>query len=660
MCFTRVTPGLLLLTLGLCGCSHTGALRATVPDEVKTTASIGDRALPVVAGEPGASLRVDTDNLDLPRTARSRISGRVYDEEGRPVPNARVRLAMGAVPAGKAVFANTDRSGAFTLGGLRPGSAYTVIAEYQGEQGMMSGRADADAPETDVRIGLHLRDIGIGEGEGVQTASRPRRSKVKPISEIGPIDEEVVDLPAETAAVNREDLDPPASDDAVELSRSERPDSRAPRTAAVEPPDADLGREEPRPTWSAGSRRSKPAPTETEHPAAPAFEDEASYSEEENPLPPAIKLDAARDRSARPPGRKAAPARRRAQRIAVDPPPAEEADAFADPDADPGAPDPAASLDAPRPLPDGLVDEGRSGRPQAFAPPAFEGVDAAPARAPSSASRSSRRPRVQELPRVPDADDQVFQTPSPVRPDRPTWSELAQEAGSIPLDEALEKTAARSTSIGVGMASAPKVQAIETSASGPETSKKPPRSLAPSLLPGPRTEPFCDFDSSEPRLLDLGLADASGRIVSFRDLDADLVLLDFWGTWCDKCITSIPHLRELQAKLGGKRLQVVGIACEQTSGAARTAKVEAVVKKLDINYTVLITSMDGTCPVQTAFQIRYYPTMILLDRNGRILCRAEGATPETLARIDRYIAKNLDREPSTRAVAVSDRTAGRR
>ena len=146
-------------------------------------------------------------------------------------------------------------------------------------------------------------------------------------------------------------------------------------------------------------------------------------------------------------------------------------------------------------------------------------------------------------------------------------------------------------------------------------------------------------------------------MVAVRDLDADLILLDFWGTWCDKCITSIPHLRELQSKLGGKRLQVVGVACEQTQGAARTAKVNAVVKKLDINYTVLITTMDGTCPVQDAFQIRYYPTMILLDRNGRILCRAEGATTETLARIDRYIAKNLDREPSTRSVAVggSDR-----
>ena len=42
----------------------------------------------------------------------------------------------------------------------------------------------------------------------------------------------------------------------------------------------------------------------------------------------------------------------------------------------------------------------------------------------------------------------------------------------------------------------------------------------------------CQFDASEPRLLDFQLPDAQGRMVSFHDLDSDLILLDFWGTWC--------------------------------------------------------------------------------------------------------------------------------
>ena len=108
-------------------------------------------------------------------------------------------------------------------------------------------------------------------------------------------------------------------------------------------------------------------------------------------------------------------------------------------------------------------------------------------------------------------------------------------------------------------------------------------------------------------------------MVSFRELDSDLILLDFWGTWCVPCRKSIPHLNELQKTLGGKKLQVIGIACERVPAKDRAAKVAAAVKDLKIAYPVLTTAMDGTCPVQEAFQIQFYPTMILLDRQGRIL-----------------------------------------
>jgi len=210
-----------------------------------------------------------------------------------------------------------------------------------------------------------------------------------------------------------------------------------------------------------------------------------------------------------------------------------------------------------------------------------------------------------------------------------------------------------------------RIRPVETSASrrvlrAEAGAQSPPangRSLAPSLLPGRTSGPFCDFDESEQRLNDFALPDVSGRMTSFRDIDADLILLDFWGTWCGQCRTSISHLKELQSTLGGKRLQVVGIACEQKPAGERAAAVAEVVEKLGINYSVLITGMDGNCKVQPAFHIRFYPTMILLDRSGRILCRQEGATAETLSKIDNQIAKSLDREP---AVAVRRGPIGRR
>jgi thiol-disulfide isomerase/thioredoxin len=648
MRFPRVTPCLLLLTSGLCGCTQTGALRTATPDNIKTTASVGDKSLPVVAGTPGGSVRADTADPDLPRTAQGRISGRVYDEEGLPVPNAMVRLAVGADPGGKAVFAKTDRSGAFTLRGLRPGSGYTVIAEYQGEQGMMSGRADADAPDTDVRIGLHLRDAGIGGGD-VRTAARPNRSSVKSISKVKEVDEDR-EPEAETAAVNREDLVAPAADDAVELSRGEVRKARAPKTV-----DSDLDRVEPRRGWSSGSRSSKAS--RVEEPASPVIEDDGEL-EEGNPLPPAIEIDQVSDRREQAPVRAAARSRNRKPAQVVDEEPPADAEALFDSERETEDPAASGSANAPRPLPDGFGKGNRAVRSQAFAPLTLDEPEARLEREQQAPARSRRpRARTEQPPdEVEGEDPQASQSP------KPTWSELAVQAGKIPLDEAIEKTTARSESaatvakLSLGAGRSTRLQPVETTArrAGREGS------LAPSLLPEQRSGPFCDFDATDQRLIDFALPDTTGRMVSIRGLDADLVLLDFWGTWCDKCRTSIPHLTELQSKLGGKRLQVVGVACEQTPAKERAAKVADVAKKLGVNYTVLVTAMDGTCPVQEAFQIRFYPTMILLDRNGRILCRQEGATAETLGRIDRYIARNLDRDPASPVAAVDEKAAVRR
>ena len=78
----------------------------------------------------------------------------------------------------------------------------------------------------------------------------------------------------------------------------------------------------------------------------------------------------------------------------------------------------------------------------------------------------------------------------------------------------------------------------------------------------------CSIDAAERRLIDFKLPDLSGKLVSLHDIDADVILLDFWGSWCEPRRKSIPHLIELQKKFADKRFQVVGIACEKAAAAA--------------------------------------------------------------------------------------------
>jgi thiol-disulfide isomerase/thioredoxin len=152
----------------------------------------------------------------------------------------------------------------------------------------------------------------------------------------------------------------------------------------------------------------------------------------------------------------------------------------------------------------------------------------------------------------------------------------------------------------------------------------------------------CSYDAKLLRIKDFRLPGLDGKPVRFQDLDADYVLLDFWGTWCAPCIESIPHLIELQKRYGPSKLKVIGIACEEAPIDQRKAKVEEFARKFGINYTVLMSSMDGKpCPMQQALAIQAMPTMILLDRKGQILWRSTGSTPANESRLDRVLASQM-------------------
>src|SRR5271166_1806983 len=625
---------LLILPLCMFGCSQNWTVRKPPGDDVKTVASVGDNSLPIRSGTPDSSVRAQDTEPIPPTPSRGRISGRVYDERGKPVPSAKVRLAVGGESGGKAVASTTDRSGAFTLRGLRPGSSYTVIAEYDGENGLMTGRVEAEAPDTDVRIGLQRR---AEDGDDVRTTIRPARPNVAPISNVEDSDE-AEDTGPLSARTSRDDLEPPAPE--AEAMRENDSGSRpSPRISAS------AGSSGKSSGWTQGHRPVDRSAAGSSR--ASRVSQETDGDDEVNPLPPALEpgkvgskleLEDAPDSSiALARGQVSSQGQRR-RASAARSTPAVAADA--------GLDDGPATTDqsAPQPLPQGVVAGARSVESDGYAPLKMSDPNALsrrPASSPRQAARDLQDPSASLPPRPGRAAAPTEQT-------RPTWGELAFKKEPIPLDESLQKVArdlaVKGTRGGAdeGLKAAAKTTA--SSASG-----------AAVLATGRKVT--CEFNPAERRLVDFRLPDVQGQMVSFHDFDADLILLDFWGTWCAPCRKSISHLIEIQQTLGGRKVQVVGIACERTPAKERAANVAKSLKELKINYPVLISSMDGTCPVQDAFQIQFYPTLVLVDRQGRILWREQGATDVTLARMDRFILKNLNRSSTTGEDALQARVA---
>ena len=645
MRITRSKLCLLALLCTLAGCTQTGGVRPAASSNMRTVASVGDKPLPIVAGEPGSSLRAETDELDLPGSTGSRISGRVYDDRGKPVPNAKVRLAVTSSPGGKIVYATTDRSGGFTLRGLRAGLSYTLIAEYQGEDGIVTGRVQAKAPDGDVRISLQAH----GETGQGHASIRPARPRVEPISNVDPVeDDPPVDSRPGADAINSEDLELPAPEAAsiparrnVQLSRATADNSSAPVRGGWNPRQNGTANAAPE---TVSTRDPSNDATSISRP--PAVNDSTPPADDDgpNPLPPAhepgaasskhsaVRVDDDPVRVARAPSGSARRRRRAQDTVSLD----------RDDSRSIGIMDPPGERE-PRSMPEELVPGGRVITPGSSGPISVDEPPDAGTRADSSANRAQQpawpnpgQATNENSPETTGSSDTGVATPTPAK--RPTWRELAGNQPDVPVDESVRRAS--------GDAEQPRDHAVVTLTSSTTRDAKPAiaRLLGGSRPPGDPAiqKAMCRFDPSERRLVDFQLPNTDGQMVSLHDLSADVILLDFWGSWCVPCRTSIPHLVELQTKMGGKRLQVIGVACEKGSTPQdRRAAAAKASKELGINYPVLLTSKDGDCPVQKALQVQFYPTLVLLDRDGRLLAREHGATEITLARMDRAIAAAL-------------------
>lgn len=95
-------------------------------------------------------------------------------------------------------------------------------------------------------------------------------------------------------------------------------------------------------------------------------------------------------------------------------------------------------------------------------------------------------------------------------------------------------------------------------------------------------------------------------------------VIEFWATWCQPCITSIPHLTKLQATYKDKGLTIIGISSDEENGLA---SVEPFVQKQGdkMNYVVGWDDAGRTAAAwMQAAQVRGIPHAFIIDREGRL------------------------------------------
>ena len=116
----------------------------------------------------------------------------------------------------------------------------------------------------------------------------------------------------------------------------------------------------------------------------------------------------------------------------------------------------------------------------------------------------------------------------------------------------------------------------------------------------------------------VSFVDLAGNPASLSEFNGKVVLVNLWATWCGPCLREMPSLEQLQSRLGDK---IVVVAISEDRGGSKT--VEPFVGKLGLKSVKIY--LDPKSAVERAFKVQGLPTSFLIDREGRVLGRVEGA-----------------------------------
>ena len=137
---------------------------------------------------------------------------------------------------------------------------------------------------------------------------------------------------------------------------------------------------------------------------------------------------------------------------------------------------------------------------------------------------------------------------------------------------------------------------------------------------------------------DFTLKTLEGEEIALSKLKGNVILLDFWATWCAPCRESIPHLIHLHKTYQEKGFKVIGISVDKEKD------VEALrhfIKSMDIPYPVLLASDEVT----RQYGVSGIPATFLIDREGKIREKVVGFNDTIAKHLTERISDITEEKP---------------
>lgn len=112
---------------------------------------------------------------------------------------------------------------------------------------------------------------------------------------------------------------------------------------------------------------------------------------------------------------------------------------------------------------------------------------------------------------------------------------------------------------------------------------------------------------------DIILADASGKMKNLESLRGNVVLIDFWASWCRPCRMEIPNFKKLYESYHSSGFDIFSVSVDNDMFAWRTA--------LEQEKMPWINVRDDQKIYSNKYNVSSIPFTILIDKEGKIIAK---------------------------------------
>ena len=118
---------------------------------------------------------------------------------------------------------------------------------------------------------------------------------------------------------------------------------------------------------------------------------------------------------------------------------------------------------------------------------------------------------------------------------------------------------------------------------------------------------------------DFALQSSTGENLRLSEFRGDVVMINFWATWCGPCRQEMPLLDELYSRYQRVGFSLLGVNIDDDSRRAMQ-----MIEELGVNFPVLF---DARKEVSKLYEVEAMPVTVIVDREGKVRYIHHGYKP---------------------------------